>query len=276
MKNFIDAEWLKENLENVVIIDVRYDLHNPSYGFSVYKKDHIPGAHYLHIDMDLAGEKKAHGGSRPVPDINEFVPKIEKLGISNDTMVVVYDESIITAARVFWMLKYLGHDKVVILDGGYKSWLESGYPVTEIIPEKKFEVSFHADIKTELYCDIDYVKEHKDKIDVALVECRSYERYLGQNEPFYSRPGHIPGAVCIDSKSLLDYNLKVKNISELEDIFKKVEEKKEIIFNCGSGINAALVFAVLDEIGRKGKIYIGGYSDWISYENNPIEIKDEH
>ncbi len=276
MKNFVEAEWLKENLENVVVIDVRYDLHDADYGLSVYKKDHIPGAYYLHIDIDLAGEKQTHGGSRPVPKPADFVSKIEKLGISNDTMVAVYDESIITASRALWMFKYLGHDKVVILNGGYKSWTDAGYPVTDIVPEKKSGMTFKTNIRDELYCDIAYVEERKDQSDVALVECRSYERYLGQNEPFYCRPGHIPGAVCIDSKSLLDENLKIKNIEELEEIFKKVEDKKEIIFNCGSGVNAALVFAALDEIGRKGKVYIGGYSDWISYEDKPIEVKDEH
>lgn len=276
MKNFVEAKWLKENIENVVVIDVRYDLHNPDYGLSVYEKGHIPGAHYLHIDMDLAGKKKTHGGSRPVPEIDEFVPKIEKLGISNDTTVVIYDESMVTAGRTFWMFRYLGHDKVVILNGGYKSWLDSGYPVTEVIPEKKTGITFKANVREELYCDIKYVEDHKDKPEVALVECRSYERYLGRNEPFYSRPGHIPGAICIDSKSLLDENLKIKSIAELENIFRKIDKKKEIIFNCGSGINASLVFAVLDELGRKEKIYIGGYSDWISYDDKPVETKDEH
>lgn len=276
MKNFVDAKWLNDNLEDVVVIDARYDVHNTEYGDSVYKKDHIPGAYYLHIDRDLAGKKGIHGGSRPVAEINEFIPKIQGIGIDNNTVVVVYDDSIIAAGRVFWMMRYLGHDKVVILDGGYKSWTDAGYTVTDLIPERNKKKTFKKNMKKDLYCDINYVKENKDKDSVSLIECRSYERYLGKNEPLYPKAGHIPGAICIDSKSLLDENLKIKSKNELEEIFNSVANKEEVIFNCGSGVNAALVFVALDEIDKKGKIYIGGFSDWISYDENPIETKDEN
>ncbi|WP_320047622.1 sulfurtransferase [uncultured Ilyobacter sp.] len=276
MKNFVDAKWLNDNLEDVVVIDARYDVHDAEYGDSVYEKDHISGAFYLHIDRDLAGKKGTHGGSRPVPDINDFISKIEEIGIDNSTMVVIYDDSIIAAGRVFWMLKYLGHDKVVILDGGYKSWLNAGYPVTDLVPEKNNKKTFEKNVKKDLCCDMDYVKANKDKDFASLVECRSYERYLGKNEPLYPKAGHIPGAICIDSKSLLDENLKIKDREELENIFKSIKNKRDIIFSCGSGVNAALVFVALDEIGKKGKIYIGGFSDWISYDENPVEIKDGH
>ena len=276
MKNFVDAQWLYNNIEDIVVIDARYDVHNVEHGDSVYKKDHIPGAHYFHIDKDLAGKKEKHGGSRPVPDSDDFISKIEKIGIDNNTMVVIYDDSIIAACRVFWMLKYIGHDKVVILDGGYKSWLDAGYPVTDLIPEKNKKKTFEKNIKDDIYCDIDYVKANIGGNSVSLVECRSYERYLGKNEPLYPKAGHIPGAICIDSKSLLCENLKIKSRKELENIFKSVEKKEDIIFSCGSGVNAALVFTALDEIGRRGKIYIGGFSDWISYDGNPVETRDEN
>jgi thiosulfate/3-mercaptopyruvate sulfurtransferase len=191
-------------------------------------------------------------------------------------MVVIYDDSIIAACRVFWMLKYVGHDKVVILDGGYKSWIDAGYPVTDLIPEKNKKKTFEKNIKDDIYCDIDYVKANIGGNSVSLVECRSYERYLGKNEPLYPKAGHIPGAICIDSKSLLCENLKIRSLEELEIIFKSVEKKEDIIFSCGSGVNAALVFTALDEIGRRGKIYIGGFSDWISYDGNPVETRDEN
>lgn len=276
MKNFIAAKELEEYIDqdNVVVIDVRYDLHNKEYGREVYTKSHIPGAFYLDIDSDLAGEKKATGGSRPVPEVHKFVEKIETMGIDNSTTVILYDESMITASRAFWMFKYIGHENIKIVDGGYKEWLALGGITTRETPTA-VKSKYNYTLKEDIFCEIKEIKEYTKDQNSILVECRSHDRYLGKNEPFYDRAGHIPSAVCIDSKSLLTEG-KLKPIKELKKIMGRLSDYEEIVFYCGSGINAALDYAVYDELGQNSKIYIGGFSDWISYEDNHVETKDEN
>ncbi|UUV18157.1 sulfurtransferase [Fusobacteria bacterium ZRK30] len=275
MNNFINVNQLKENLKDVVILDVRFDLHDPEYGQKKYNEEHIDGSFFIDLDRDLAGEKKEHGGSRPLPEIKEFIKKIERLGITRDSSIVVYDEEMVTAARAFWMFKYIGHEDVKILDGGYPEWLKEGGTVAKENTPLPLHSKYDFEILKNIYADIDEVKEAIEKKNISLVECRSYERYLGQNEPFYSKPGHIPTALSIDSKSLLKGG-KVRSVEELNEIFRRLKNSKNIVFSCGSGVNASLDYAVYSEFFSNGKVYIGSYSDWTSYPENSIETKDEN
>lgn len=275
MKNFISVNQLKESLKDVIILDVRFDLHDPEYGQKKYNEEHIDGSFFIDLDRDLAGEKKEHGGSRPLPEMDRFIQKIERLGITKESSIVVYDEEMVTAARAFWMFKYIGHEDVKILDGGYPEWIEEGGKVTDKETPLPLSSTYDFELQNDIYADIDEVKETIEDKDINLVECRSYERYLGQNEPFYSKPGHIPTALSIDSKSLLK-NGKVKSVDELNEIFRRLNNSKNIIFSCGSGVNASLDYAVYSDFFSNGKVYIGSYSDWTSYPENPIETKDEN
>ena len=275
MNNFISVNQLKESLKDVIILDVRFDLHDQEYGQKKYNEEHIFGSFFIDLDRDLAGQKKEHGGSRPLPEIEAFIEKIERLGITKDNSIVVYDEEMVTAARAFWMFKYIGHKDVKILDGGYPEWIKENGNVTSDITPFPTISTYDFEIQNNLYVDIDEVKEAIIDKEISLVECRSYERYLGQNEPFYSKPGHIPTALSIDSKSLLKDG-KVKSIEELNKIFKKLNNSENIVFSCGSGVNASLDYAVYSDFFPNGKVYIGSYSDWISYPENSIETKDEN
>ncbi|MCS5421355.1 sulfurtransferase [Psychrilyobacter sp. S5] len=275
MNNFISVNRLKENLKEVVILDVRFDLHDKEYGQKKYKEEHIDGSFFIDLDRDLAGVKKEHGGSRPLPEMGEFIEKIERLGITKDSSIVVYDEEMVTAARAFWMFKYIGHEDIKILDGGYAQWVKEGGRVTEEETPLPENSRYDFEIQNDIYAEINEVKEGILDKDISLVECRSHERYLGLNEPFYSKPGHIPTALCIDSKSLLKDG-KVRSIDELKEIFRRLDKYKNIVFSCGSGVNASLDYAVYSEFFSNGKVYIGSYSDWTSYPENPIEIKDEN
>ena len=275
MKNFIDVDQLKENFKDIILLDVRFDLHNPEYGEKVYNEKHINGSFFIDLNKDLAGEKKEHGGSRPLPEINEFIKKIEKLGITNDSSIVVYDEDMVMAARAFWMFKYIGHKDIKILNGGYNEWLKKDGIVTEEKTSFPESTNYNFNIQKNIYTKIDEVKDAIKNDDISLVECRSYERYLGLTEPFYSKPGHIPTALSIDSKSLLKDG-KIKPIDELKEIFKRLENFQNIIFSCGSAVNASLDYTIYSEFFSNGKVYIGSYSDWISYPENPIETKDEN
>jgi len=275
MNNFISVNQLKENLKDVVILDVRFDLHDPEYGQQKYNEEHIIGSFFVDLDRDFAGEKKEHGGTRPLPEIEEFIQKIQRLGITKDSSIVVYDEEIVTAARAFWMFKYIGHEDIKILNGGYSEWIKENGIVTNEKTQLPETSKYNFEILKDIYADIREVKEAIKEKDISIVECRSFERYLGQNEPFYSKPGHIPTAISIDSKSLLK-DRKVKSSEELNDIFKRLDSSKNIVFSCGSGVNASLDYAVYSDFFSNGKVYIGSYSDWTSYSENPIETKDEN
>ncbi|MEI6857255.1 sulfurtransferase [Psychrilyobacter sp.] len=275
MKNFISVNKLKENFKNIVVLDIRFDLHDPEYGEKIYNEEHIEGSFFIDLNRDLAGEKKEHGGARPLPKMEEFIDKIEKLGITKDSSIVVYDENMVAAARAFWMFKYIGHENVKILDGGYPEWIKKGGLVSQEKTSSPENSSYSFEIQKDIYIEISEVKEAIESKDISLIECRSYERYLGLTEPLYSKPGHIPTALSIDSKSLLKDG-KVKSVKELKEIFKRLNNSKNIVFSCGSGVNASLDYTVYSEFFSNGKVYIGSYSDWISYPENLIEIKDEN
>ncbi len=277
MKNFVSANWVMENKENIILVDVRFDMHNPAYGENEYKKNHIEGAYYLDLNKDLSGvkDKNGHGGSRPVPSLEEFSKKIKNFGIKENSIVVFYDEDNIISSRAVVIFKYFDINNAKVLDGGINAWLRIDGDLTNKTSETK-ETLITLRTHPEMICDIEYIKEKKELNNVALVEGREYNRYIGKIEPIYKKSGHIPMAKCISAESVLDKNDMLKKRNELELIFSSLKEKAEVIFYCGSGVNASLTFLAYDEINGNSKIYIGGFSDWISYEENPVEIKDEN
>ncbi|SHH47071.1 sulfurtransferase [Tepidibacter thalassicus] len=276
MKNLVSVEWLKNNIdkENLVVVDCRFDLQTPSYGKDSYQKGHIKGAFYMDMNKDLAGEVEEHGGRHPLPDLNIFKEKIENIGIGNNTIVVAYDDGEIAgASRFWWILKYLGHEKVYILSGGIKKWVEKKYPLTQDIPSKN-KKEFNINLNEQIIVDMFEVREKKDKENVIIVDSRSKERYRGEFEPIDKVAGHIPGAKNYFWKDVLENN-ELKEYNKLKDHFKDLEKYEEVIVHCGSGITGCVNFVALDEIGINSKLYVGSWSDWISYSENEIAKGDE-
>ncbi|MEJ8555434.1 sulfurtransferase [Tepidibacter sp. Z1-5] len=271
MKNLVSAKWLKENNNgDMVVVDCRFDLQTPSYGKDSYLKEHIPNAVYMDMDKDLAGDVKEHGGRHPLPNLNEFKSKLESCGIGNSTIVVVYDDGEVAgASRFWWMLKYIGHDKVYILDGGIKDWIKSGYALTSDIPKKENKY-LDININQSMIATVDEVRKNIDKNKSIIIDSRSFERYKGEVEPIDKKAGHIPSAQNYFWMDVLE-NDKVKNSKKLKDHFKKVSKYENIIVHCGSGITGCVNFVALDEIGIKSKLYLGSWSDWISYDDNEIK-----
>lgn len=276
MKNLVTYKWLKEHIddENLVIVDCRFDLQNELYGKDSYEKGHIQGAFYMDMNNDLAGEKKEHGGRHPLPDILVFKEKIENIGIGNDTIVVAYDDGEIAgASRFWWMLKYLGHEKVYILNGGISEWIKENYPITTDVPSK-IKKEFIINLNEEIMADMLEVKYKKDKECIAIVDSRSFDRYKGEVEPIDKVAGHIPRAKNYFWMETLEDG-EFKNTDKLDIHFKELKEYDEIIVHCGSGITGAVNFLALDEIGIKSKLYVGSWSDWISYKDNEIATGEE-
>lgn len=267
---------LQENKEELVLIDVRFSLANDRQGEDAYNQSHLPGAYYLHIEKDLSGEVKKHGGNHPLPDPQKLTEKLSEIGVTNDKVVVIYDAgNDMFAPRAWWLLHYLGHDQCYVLEGGFNEWVNQGYPVTSDVPEKK-KTTFIANIRPNLTVDINEVKEKVTSKEAYLIDSRARDRYLGRTEPLYSKSGHIPGAKNYFWGEVLDGGGSWKNETELQQHFKQFDIKDEIIVSCGSGISACPNILALKMLGFKNvKLYPGSFSDWISYEENEIATEKD-
>lgn len=277
MKNIVDINWLKSHIEDddLVIIDCRFSLQDPTYGDKAYKEAHIPKAISVNLDKDLAGEKGEHGGRHPLPNMKDFVEFMESLGVSNNTTVLIYDDGDLAApSRLWWMLKYIGIDKVYLLEGGITAWKTSQGRVTAEEYRGKAKGKIDINFKEEMKCSMDYVKENLRSNDVVIIDSRAKERYLGLVEPMDKKAGHIPGAKNYDW-TLNFKEGKVLPLEELKSRFEKVKDYKEVIVHCGSGVTGCANVLILEEIGIPSRLYVGSWSDWSSYDENPVATDEE-
>lgn len=266
----VSPEWLATNTENpeVVIIDCRFSLADPELGQKQYQESHIPGAFYLDLNRDLASSVDKHGGRHPLPNIEELADKLSAIGINSaETLVVAYDDSRLAfGARLWWLLRYMGHSKVALLDGGFSGWKAAGYPVTNILPEPRAG-NFVARLQQDLAVDIEAVKERKELPGTVLVDSRESERYEGLREPIDPIAGHIPGAVNYPWQEVTDKTGKVRSTSEQKQRWTELEKAEEIIVYCGSGVTACVNLLSLEIAGiPDAKLYVGSWSDWCSYQ----------
>ena len=262
----VSSEWLVGHLQDpqVVIVDCRFSLADPQLGEKQYQASHIEGSYYLDLNLDLSSPVEKHGGRHPLPDPDDLAQKLSAIGVnSQKTLVVAYDDSRFAfASRLWWLLRYLGHDQVAVLDGGFSKWEQAGYPVTDIIKEPQIG-TFVPQIKTEQVVDIEAVKRRKDLPQVALVDSRESDRYRGEREPIDKIAGHIPGAINYPWLEVTDSSGYLVSQSER---WKKLEQAEEILVYCGSGVTACVNLLALELAGiHTGKLYAGSWSDWISY-----------
>ena len=272
MKTIKSIQWLYHNLnsESLSVIDCRFSLKDSSYGEKAYQNSHIPEAVYFDLEQDLSGPVERHGGRHPLPNIQNLITKLEVKGISNKKPVVIYDDADgCFAARCWWLLTYLGHEQVFILDGGFESWRKNGYPVTSRRTVKA-KTKFIYSLKEEMLASYEEVKLRSQDQKAILLDSRAQERYLGIVEPMDRVAGHIPNAINYDwSEGLGDGQWK--SIEQQKQRFSSLDKEKEVIVYCGSGVTATPNVLTLLESGFKQvKLYAGSYSDWVSYPDNPV------
>jgi len=279
VKNFVSTKWLQNHLEdeNIVIVDCRGDLLKDSYGEEVYKKGHIKNAVFADLKKVMSSEEREHGGRNPLPNVEDFKRSIEKLGINKNTLVVAYDElKIAGAARFCWMLRYVGHTNNYVLDGGINKWITENRElyIEENSSKEKFDITnedFNISLNEEILGDVNYIKDNMKK-DLILVDSRTNIRYEGIEEPIDKKAGHIPGAKNIYWKDMLKEDGAVDE-NKVRENFLPLKDYINIAVYCGSGIDATFNFLLLDEVGIKARVYAGSWSDWITYEENPIDTK---
>jgi thiosulfate/3-mercaptopyruvate sulfurtransferase len=265
----VTPTWLFEHLNDpqVVIVDCRFSLADPQLGRQQYQLSHIEGAYYLDLNEDLSSPVQEHGGRHPLPNPTDLARKLAEIGVNyQKTLVVAYDDSRLAfAARLWWLLRYLGHEQVAVLDGGFTGWQKAGYPVTNIIPQAQ-AASFIPQIQTDKVVDIQTVKSKKDLPEVILVDSRESDRYRGEREPIDKIAGHIPGAVNYPWQEVTDASGYVLSSAEQRRRWEKLATSKEILVYCGSGVTACVNLLSLELADiSSGKLYAGSWSDWISY-----------
>ncbi|MGW6384170.1 sulfurtransferase [Peribacillus butanolivorans] len=261
------------NSRDIRICDCRFQLGAPDVGYIEYEKEHITGAVYFDLEKDLSGQVEKHGGRHPLPDLNALKEKLESNGITNETVLIAYDGGEGSfASRFVWLLSYLGHQKVFVLNGGFRAWKDAGYPL-ETNQSKYASADYNIDLNESVLASYQKVKEYtvKRPNEVVLIDSRESKRYQGIEEPIDKKAGHIPGAVNKVWTKVLE-NGYYKKSEELQLSFTDISRDKEIIVYCGSGVTASPNYIALKEAGFKDvKVYVGSFSDWISYFDNPIE-----
>ncbi|PZV13943.1 MAG: sulfurtransferase [Leptolyngbya sp.] len=271
-RSTVSADWLQDHLNDpqVAIADCRFDLMQPQLGAQQYQEGHIPGAYYLDLNQDLSSPAGTHGGRHPLPDPDLLANKLETMGIHSEppagpTLVVAYDDSRLAfAARLWWLLQYLGHDRVAVLDGGFSGWKASGYEVSSDLPLIKTG-NFIPAIQSNLVLTIDQINIRKESPAVALVDSREGYRYRGEREPIDPVAGHIPGAVNYPWQEVTDAEGYLRSPNEHRQRWQSLSNSDEIIVYCGSGVTACVNLLSLNVANLPGKLYAGSWSDWCSY-----------
>lgn len=272
----ISVADLAQHLEHPdwVVCDCRHDLMNYEAGRREYAASHIPGARFLHLDEDLSGPKTGNNGRHPLPHPITFTLRLGALGIDNSKQIVAYDASGGTyAARLWWMLRWVGHARAAVLDGGWDAWIGSGRPVTRDLPAIR-PTTFNPNLQPQLAVDGAFVLSHLGKPEMQLLDARAPDRYRGENEALDPVAGHIPGAANRFYRLNLDGGGRFRPALELEREFTGLLGGRPpacIVHQCGSGVSACHNLLAMEYAGLAGsRLYPGSWSEWVSDRSRPV------
>ncbi len=275
-QTLITAQQLAEIIdhENCLVFDCRFHLGDVEWGRNAYLESHIQGSIYAHLDDDLCSPITPDSGRHPLPDTQQLVQWLASNGMSEYKQVVVYDDTGGTqAARLWWLLKGLGHESVALLDGGLQAWLEQGYAVTAEIDQPHAE-NYQAEFDESLVIRTQAIFNNVEKPSFLLVDVRAEERYQGINEPIDPVAGHIPGAVNLPLSENLDERGFFKPSEQLRELYAPLDAKciaNKQVYMCGSGVTAchSLLAVVIAGLPMP-RLYDGSWSEWIRDSNRPI------
>jgi thiosulfate/3-mercaptopyruvate sulfurtransferase len=273
----ISTEVLAARLSdpNVAVVDCRYKLDDETWGRRQYAARHIPGAVYASLGHDLAGPRTGTSGRHPLPDPRTFAQTLGRFGIASGVQVVAYDQDNgMYASRLWWMLRWLGHDAVAVLDGGFAKWTAEGRAMASG-GETRAPREFVASPRSEMAVDAARVSSSLKTGESTLVDARAPERYRGETEPIDKLPGHIPGAANHFFQWNLDEHGMFRTPEELRDRLQRSigdVPPDRLVCYCGSGVTACHNLLALEHAGLKGaKLYPGSWSEWSSDPARPVE-----
>lgn len=261
-----DAAW--------VIVDCRHLLQDFDAGRRMYEAAHIPGAFFAHGEEDLAGPKTGNNGRHPMPDPQRFAAFLRELGVNGDTQIVAYDSGAdMWAARFWYICKYIGHDAVAVLDGGFAAWAGMSKPVTAQVPKRPGTGTIQPHERAELAVDANDVLQSLDTKAFTLLDARGADRFAGKNETIDPVGGHIPGAINRPFRS--NYTGPFGQFKSPQDLRKEFEAvgvaPERIVHQCGSGVSATVNLLAMEIAGLNGtKVYPGSWSEWCADPARPM------
>jgi thiosulfate/3-mercaptopyruvate sulfurtransferase len=271
----VDAATLAVHLHDPawVVVDVRHQLADPGYGERAYAAGHVPGAVFLHCDRDLSGSTTGHNGRHPLPERAALAATLARCGIGPATQVVAYDDAQgMIAGRLWWLLRWLGHDRVAVLDGGLQAWQAAGGALTPLVP---------AGVATTLQlrpgCETvaaGYLLERLGTPRLHLVDARSPDRFRGENETIDPVAGHVPGAVNRFFRDNLQSDGRFKPAAVLRAEWLALlagAPPEQVVHQCGSGVSACHNLLAMEIAGLGGsRLYPGSWSEWCADCGRPV------
>jgi len=273
----------------MMLFDCSFDLMNPAAGEEAYRKAHIPGAVYANLDTALSDEgivdpdgthrphpDAASGGRHPLPSREKFAMWLSSVGFANDMQAVVYDRNGASyCGRLWWMLKWAGHEAVAVLDGGLQAWQAAGGEVTDREEPAHFQSNFRLGPELRKLATTSDVQRRLGKPSQTIVDARSNPRYKGEMEPIDPVAGHIPGALNRPSSQNIGADGKFKPAAQLKAEFEQVLQGRDpatVVHHCGSGVSAVPNVLAMELAGLgPTTLYAGSWSDWITDPKRPVE-----
>ncbi len=272
------AQLLQVREPSWVILDCRHELVNPDAGRQAYAAGHLAGAAFAHLDEDLSGAKRAVNGDfrgrHPLPERAALIEKCRAWGINADTQVIAYDaHGGMFAARLWWLLRWVGHASVAVLDGGLPAWLAAGFPVTQVIDEPVAgNINEQSPLTTLV--TVAEVQANLTSQQKTVLDARSPDRFRGENETLDAVGGHIPQAKNRFFKDNLQASGCFKSAATLRDeFFPLIGNPQQAVMQCGSGVTACHNLLALEIAGLSGAaLYPGSWSEWCANPARPIAI----
>lgn len=261
-----DPQWL--------VVDCRFVLRDPTAGRRAYATAHIPGARYAHLNDDLSSPPTPRSGRHPLPDPARLALTLGRWGIDQTKQVVAYDDSAgAIAARLWWLLRWLGHRAVAVLDGDWRAWNREQRPRTAASPDVA-PARFMPHLDSLPHVSADEVARLMQAGTTSLLDARSEERFRGEIEPFDKVAGHVPGAINLPFEDNLQPNGCFLPAPALRTQYQELLRDRApsaVVHMCGSGVTACHNLLAMEHAGlADSRLYVGSWSEWITDTTRPV------
>ncbi len=274
----VSTEQLAQHLDdpNWIVFDCRFTLTDQEAGRRAYQHGHIPGARYAHLDEDLCSPITPTSGRHPLPDPQVLAEKLGRWGVDDTRQVVVYDDSFGSmAVRLWWLLRWLGHDAVALLDGGLPRWMRQKHPVSADLPQIN-PTRFIPRPQDAMWADAAEVEQARQDPDRLVIDARPEERFKGEREMLDKVAGHIPGSINWTFEENIDFDGTYLPAEELHETYLALLHDippQQVVHVCGSGVTACHNILAMEIAGLpSGKLYPGSWSEWITDPSRPIAV----
>ncbi|MEN5222617.1 sulfurtransferase [Stenotrophomonas sp. TWI602] len=271
----MDARATASAAPTLRVVDARFSLADPQSGAALYAQGHLPGALYADLNRDLSDPGRTGHGRHPLPDSDAFAARLGAWGIGPETEVVVYDagDGSMAAARLWWLLRLIGHAQVRVLDGGFAAWQAAGLPVTAALPQVTPLPPYPGQFDRRQIASVEEVQARLKHAPGWLIDARAGERFRGEVEPLDPVAGHVPGAV----NRPFALNVHEGRLRPAEDLRAALQPligmhaPDEVVLMCGSGVTACHLLLAMDAAGLEGaRIYADSWSGWVSDPSRPV------